>query len=202
MIIIIILGLFKSSSVRLPFGNTLPHVKPSANQARSQCREWSLEWQEMKQLPLNLAKSNDPLGDIHTQREKQNGCGSKPMGSHVGVGEFTIHFRTSFSGWIGMFTGGTIWLLTHGQICTAGLGPCCRLGRHGQQGAAQRLRLQGRVGHAEEPQRGVGRGRLEGQTEPAAAGDIQHLKTLKTKKWLWVKNRATPTWNPGKWKMD
>ena len=27
----------------------------------------------------------------------------------------------SFSGWIGMFTGGTIWLLTHGQLETWGL---------------------------------------------------------------------------------
>ena len=31
----------------------------------------------------------------------------KPMGSHVGVGEFTTHFNTYFSGWIGTFTGGT-----------------------------------------------------------------------------------------------
>ena len=36
---------------------------------------------------------------------KECGCGSKPMGSHFGVGEFTTHFRT-YSG-IGMFTGGT-----------------------------------------------------------------------------------------------
>ena len=28
----------------------------------------------------------------------------------------TTHFRTHFSGWIGMFTGGTIWLLTHGHF--------------------------------------------------------------------------------------
>ena len=27
-----------------------------------------------------------------------NGCGSKPMGSHFGVGEFTTHLRTYFSG--------------------------------------------------------------------------------------------------------
>ena len=27
-----------------------------------------------------------------------SGCGSKPMGSHFGVGEFTTHFRTYFSG--------------------------------------------------------------------------------------------------------
>ena len=34
----------------------------------------------------------------------------------TGVGEFTTHFRLCFSGWIGMFTGNTIWLLTHGQV--------------------------------------------------------------------------------------
>ena len=31
---------------------------------------------------------------------------------YFGVGEFTTHFRAYFSGWIGMFTGGTIWILT------------------------------------------------------------------------------------------
>ena len=41
----------------------------------------------------------------------------KPMGSHVGVGEFTTHFRTYFSGWIGMFTGGTIWILQSPWPC-------------------------------------------------------------------------------------
>ena len=44
------------------------------------------------------------------------GRGSTPIGSHFGVGEFTTHFRTYFSGWIGMFTGGTIWVLTHGHL--------------------------------------------------------------------------------------
>ena len=45
------------------------------------------------------------------------------MGSHFGgIGEFTTHFRTVlFSGWIGMFTGGTIWLLTHSHMGTYGL---------------------------------------------------------------------------------
>ena len=41
--------------------------------------------------------------------------GSTPMEAHFGVGEFNFHFRTYFSGWIGMFTAGTIWILTHGQ---------------------------------------------------------------------------------------
>ena len=35
---------------------------------------------------------------------------------HFGVIRCTTHFRTYFSGWIGMFTGGTIWLLTHGHV--------------------------------------------------------------------------------------
>ena len=48
------------------------------------------------------------------------GHGSKTNGTILG---FSVHhpfqspiLRTYFSGWIGMFTGGTIWLLTHGQI--------------------------------------------------------------------------------------
>ena len=35
---------------------------------------------------------------------------------HVGVGEFTTQFRLYFSCWIGMFTGGTNGILTHGHI--------------------------------------------------------------------------------------
>ena len=44
------------------------------------------------------------------------GCGGRNQWYHFGVGEFTTHFRTYFSGWIGVFTGGKpIWLLTHGN---------------------------------------------------------------------------------------
>ena len=51
-----------------------------------------------------------------TPRPK-SGCGCQ---SRFGiplwlVGEFT-HVRTYSSGWIGMFTGGTIWILTHSQM--------------------------------------------------------------------------------------
>ena len=34
----------------------------------------------------------------------------------VGQNRCTTHFRTYFRGWIGMFTGGTICLLTHGHM--------------------------------------------------------------------------------------
>ena len=62
------------------------------------------------------------------------GCGSKPMGSHFGVGEFATILEPIlvtnstilgvcappiliyFSGWIGMFIRGTIWLLSHGHV--------------------------------------------------------------------------------------
>ena len=37
-----------------------------------------------------------------------------------GVGEFTTHFRTYFSGWIGMFTRGTIGVLTHSHVMFLG----------------------------------------------------------------------------------
>ena len=40
----------------------------------------------------------------------------KTNGSHFEVGAFTTHFRTYFSGWIGMFTARTIWSLTHGHM--------------------------------------------------------------------------------------
>ena len=40
------------------------------------------------------------------------GCGSKPMVEFCG--RCTTHFRTHFSGWIGMFTLATIWILTRG----------------------------------------------------------------------------------------
>ena len=45
----------------------------------------------------------------------ENGCGGE---NRFGipfwlVGEVTTHFRTCFSGWIGMLTGGTIWILSH-----------------------------------------------------------------------------------------
>ena len=36
---------------------------------------------------------------------KSFGCGSKPMGSHFGVGEFATHFRTYFSGGLGCSLG-------------------------------------------------------------------------------------------------
>ena len=42
-----------------------------------------------------------------------NGCGSKPM-MHFGMGAPPI--LVYFSGWIGMFTGGTIWILPHGHM--------------------------------------------------------------------------------------
>ena len=49
----------------------------------------------------------------------------KYLTTHVAVGENQwdpilgwahLHFRTYFSGWIGMFTGTTIWVLTHGHV--------------------------------------------------------------------------------------
>ena len=55
------------------------------------------------------------------------------------VGEFT-HFRFHFSGWIGMFTGGTIWLLTHGHIYSATpRGEVFFLGREAPAGGVARL---------------------------------------------------------------
>ena len=47
-------------------------------------------------------------------------CGSKPMVPFWG--RCTTHFRTYFSGCIGMFLGGTIWILTHGLLHTVAKG--------------------------------------------------------------------------------
>ena len=48
---------------------------------------------------------------------------------HLAVGQSqwnpmlgTTHFRTYFSGWIGMLTGGTFWILTHGHLRNRGAG--------------------------------------------------------------------------------
>ena len=55
-----------------------------------------------------------PDPDLWAQKMGHVAVGSKPMGSHFGIGEFT-HFRTYFGGdW--MFTRGTIWILTHGHV--------------------------------------------------------------------------------------
>ena len=45
--------------------------------------------------------------------------GSKPMVPFGVVSE--PPFLVYFSGWLGMFTGGTVWLLTHGQLSYAKL---------------------------------------------------------------------------------
>ena len=39
--------------------------------------------------------------------------------THFGGFRCTTHFRTYFSGEIGMFTGGTIWILSRGHACRA-----------------------------------------------------------------------------------
>ena len=47
---------------------------------------------------------------------------SKPMGSHFGVGEFTTHFRTYFSGDWDVHWGYALW--THGHVCVTGKSSC------------------------------------------------------------------------------
>ena len=60
------------------------------------------------------------------------GRGSTPMvrgnnGNCIFVGVGAPPILVYFSGWIGMFTGGTIWVLTHGPILEG-------LERHGKDG--------------------------------------------------------------------
>ena len=73
---------------------------------------------EAQRAPLALAQLPLQWLRLAFWRGKGRTCGhgSKPMGSNFGVGEFTTHFRTYFSGWIGMFTAGTIWVLTHSHV--------------------------------------------------------------------------------------
>ena len=40
--------------------------------------------------------NHSPVGGV----AQADGCGSKPMGSHFGLGEFTTHVGTYLSGWI------------------------------------------------------------------------------------------------------
>ena len=71
---------------------------------------------------LRHHRSNRRLKDFpamgnarHPSGKCTSGCGSKPiMGSHFGVGAPPI-LEPILAG-IGMFTGGTIWILTHGQV--------------------------------------------------------------------------------------
>ena len=49
------------------------------------------------------------------EKTKSCGCQNRFGIPHFRVGEFTTQFRTILVG-IGMLTGGTIWILTHGQM--------------------------------------------------------------------------------------
>ena len=64
------------------------------------------------------------------------------MGSHFGVGDFTTQFRTHFSGWIGMFTGGTIWIWTHGQRGSKRSTTSGSFGHAREVGGAKNMRFQ------------------------------------------------------------
>ena len=61
------------------------------------------ELEELKDIPKSRAEENLALEKLDlVTGHLSNGCGSKPM-APILVG-------------IGMFTGGTIWILAHGQI--------------------------------------------------------------------------------------
>ena len=71
-----------------------------------------------------------PAGRGCHRQEERHEAGGRPKWLWVEtngipfwlVGEFTTHCRTYLSGWIGMFTWGTIWVLTHGQMGEIKLG--------------------------------------------------------------------------------
>ena len=79
------------------------------------------QWRQVVVFPgerllTSVRRTATPLWSSMTSDQRRqglstHGCGSKPMGSHVGIGAPPI--VVYFSGdW--MFTGGTIWVLTHG----------------------------------------------------------------------------------------
>ena len=85
---------------------------------------------------INRAESlgASPLQALRLRNPSRGGgeCGKSGCGcqNRFGIpfwGRCTTHFRTYFSGWIGMFTGGTIWPLTHGQVCAERAAPRLRV---------------------------------------------------------------------------
>ena len=68
--------------------------------------------------PLGRKASDAASGPRKGVVSVVGGCGCQTEWDRIlGVfGEFTTHLRSNFSGWIGMFTGGTIWPLTHGHV--------------------------------------------------------------------------------------
>ena len=77
------MGNLPSSFSRHDFGSTTAHVIHSPPHGLQLSLVWGRAAQVRALCPIYLRS------------------GSTPMGSHVGVGEFTTHFRTYFSGWIG-----------------------------------------------------------------------------------------------------
>ena len=72
-------------------------------------------------LRLHGSKGIYLLGVCVCVPREANRTSIQILGStYFGVGEFTTHFRTNFSGWIGLFTRGTIWILIYGSCDTAG----------------------------------------------------------------------------------
>ena len=65
--------------------------------------------------------------------------GPRPFWDPILVGELTTQFRTYFSWeWL-MFTGGTIWILTHGQLGPVETGPTPVLGLEGAEKPLSRM---------------------------------------------------------------
>ena len=92
----------------------------------------------------DLAQSNKMKWGCSEYPPVQHGRGSKPIGSHFGVGEFTTHFRTHFSGDRDVLCGYDL-DLTHGHIEPGSFQDCTGSGSmlHGSASKGARLVLQG-----------------------------------------------------------
>ena len=82
---------------------------------------WYLKGNQTKPAigrPFHMLRSQTKQTTSHrrSSRDWQSKCSGCQNRYGIPVwGRCTTHCRTYFSGWIGMFTGGTICILTHGQ---------------------------------------------------------------------------------------
>ena len=73
-------------------------------------------WQAWQACNLGHREVGGPACVLIRGTDQSHVAEGQSQWYHFDVGEFTTHVRTYFSGWIGMFTGGTIWILTHGHV--------------------------------------------------------------------------------------
>ena len=92
----------------------IPHAERSANACDDSAVSVHLEAARQTARPEMLATQRLGTNDLQGQWVKQTEHGCHESSSYMAVGE---NQWDAVLGGIGMFTGGTIWILTHGHIC-------------------------------------------------------------------------------------